>query len=214
MSVTVGNVRTQIGDRPQLWPTQMEPPELLGTADGVATIFSLRFENYISGTLTVYQSTPPSSGSGSVPTWTALNPTAYTVGSPSNPTLTGATNAIVTFNSPPAAGTLIGARYQVTAFSDDDLNGYLTRAQELYSDDLSVLKRVQYDIIDVVLMDYERMTLLAQGEYRREPATYAEALKQIKAELRTDLSGGPVAGAAIPQMSIGQQIAGRYQPLR
>ncbi|HVN69530.1 MAG TPA: hypothetical protein VMU38_07780 [Candidatus Binatia bacterium] len=81
-------------------------------------------------------------------------------------------------------------------------------------DDLSVLKRVQYDIIDVVLMDYNRLYLLAQGEYRTDASAYAAALKQLKAELRQDLFGGPVTGSAIPAMLIGTQQTGRYQPLR
>jgi hypothetical protein len=212
--VTLDQVRTQVSDRAQLWPTPAEPPELLGTGDGTATIFSLRYENYIPGTLTVYFATPPASGSGTTPSWVAQSSSSYTVGSPPNPTQTGANNAIITFNTAPPAGKLIGARYQVTAFSDSDLEGYLTRAQLNYTDDTSVLKRVQYDIIDVVLMDYNRLVLLAQGEFRSEPMVYAEGLKQAKAELRQDLFGGPVAGAAIPAMLIGGQITRRYQPYR
>jgi hypothetical protein len=214
MAVTIDNVRTQISDRAQLWPAPSEPPELLGTGDNTATIFSLRYENYISGTLTVYFATPPAAGSGTTPSWVAQDPSTYTIGSTPNPTQTGANNAIITFNTAPPAGTLIGARYQATAFSDDDLLGYLTRAQALYSDDLSVLKRTQYDIIDVVLMDYNRMILLAQGNFRTDPAAYAESLKQLKAELRQDLLGGPVAGAAVPQIFVGTQTTWPYQPRR
>jgi hypothetical protein len=71
MAVTIDNVRTQISDRAQLWPAPSEPPELLGTGDNTATIFSLRYENYISGTLTVYFATPPAAGSGTTPSWVA-----------------------------------------------------------------------------------------------------------------------------------------------
>jgi hypothetical protein len=212
--VTIDNVRTQVSDRAQLWPAPVEPPELLGLGDGAATIFSLRYENYIAGTLTIYFATPPASGSGSAPSWVAQSSSSYVIGSTPNPTSTGASNAIITFNTAPTAGTMIGARYQVTAFSDNDLNGYLTRAQALYSDDLSVLKRTQYDIIDVVLMDYNRMILLAQGEFRTEPMAYAESLKQLKAELRQDLLGGPVPDAAVPAMFFGGQVTRRYQPSR
>jgi hypothetical protein len=197
-----------------MWPAPAEPPELLGIGDGAATIFSLRYENYIPGTLTIYFATPPTSGSGNAPVWTAQDPSTYVIGSPPNPTSTGANNAIITFNTAPPSATMIGARYQATAFSDDDLNGYLTRAQDLYSDDLSVLKRTQYDIIDVVLMDYNRMILLAQGEFRTDPVSYAESLKQLKAELRQDLLGGPVPDASIPAMVIGGTRTRRYQPIR
>ena len=58
MSVTVANVRSRISDRPQIWPPTAQPPELIGIGDGAATIFALRFENYIPGTLTVYAATP------------------------------------------------------------------------------------------------------------------------------------------------------------
>jgi hypothetical protein len=214
VAITVANVRTAIGDRPQLWPAPGSPPELMGQADGVRTIFSIRYENYIDGTLTVYEATAPPSSSGETAVWTAVDPSLYVVGSTPNPTSTGATNAIITFNAAPDAGTFIGGGYQVTAFSDDDLNGYLTRAQALYSDDASVLKRAQFDIIDALLMDYNRLYLLAQGEYRTDPASYAASLKQLKAELRKDLTGDPVPGSSSPAMLIGNVVTRRYQPFR
>lgn len=215
MAVTLAQVRTQIADRPQLFPPNAQPPDLIGTGDGNATIFSLRYENYIPGTLTIYTATPPTPGSGSGPTWTAVSPSNYIVGSSNpGPNQTGATNAIITFNTAPAAGMLIGSRYQVTAFSDADLSGYLSRAQALYTDDYLVLKRVQFDIIDVLLVDRERLLIVAQGDYREDPASYEAALHQIKESLRIDLEGGPQAGTNIPALSIGKSQAGRYQPLR
>jgi hypothetical protein len=289
MSVNVAQVRTAIADRPQLWPQAAEPPELLGIADGTQTIFTLRFENYIPGTLTIYEATPPAAGSGAAPSWTAVSTVppvlvgttsttavsapgaatvtpasmaniatdvellvdqppnqevvrvtgagpstydaiyalahevgftiagapAYQVGSPNaTDTVTLASNATITFAKPPTAGTMIGARYQATAFSDADLSDYLTRALTVASDDITVLKRVQYDIIDIVLMDYERLLLLSQGDYRKDPASYAASLRALKVSLRLDLAGGPVAGANVPAMAIGTQTTGRYQPLR
>jgi hypothetical protein len=199
--VTIEQVRVQISDQPQMWPTQAEPPELLGTSDGVQTVYALRYRNRIEQSLTVYTADAPSSGTGDTPDWTAT--TGYTI-----------EGNLVTFNSAPAKGTLLGARYQATAFSDADLFGYLQRAKALYSDDLSLLKRVQYDIIDVLLMDYDRLYLLAQGEYRTEPTAFAESLKQLKAELRKDLTGDPVPGSAVPVLSIGTQVTRRYQPWR
>jgi hypothetical protein len=73
--VTLDQVRTQIGDRAQIWPSNAEPPELLGTGDGTRTIFTLRYENYIPGTLVVFEAEPPTSGSGDLPEWTAVSTT-------------------------------------------------------------------------------------------------------------------------------------------
>ncbi|HEX3456644.1 MAG TPA: hypothetical protein VHR97_01700 [Candidatus Baltobacteraceae bacterium] len=186
----------------------------MGIADGVATIFSLRYENYIAGTLTVYLATPPAAGSGSTPAWVAQSPSSYVIGSTPNPTQTGATNAIITFNTAPAANKMVGARYQATAFSDTDLTGYLTRAQQTYTDDTSVIKCVQYDIIDVVLLDYNRMILLAQGNFRTDPVSYAASLRALATKLRADLQGRPNPGANSPVMMVASTRTRRYQPLR
>jgi hypothetical protein len=281
--ITVANVRTQISDRPQIWPPMAQPPETIGIGDGVTLIFSLRFENYIPNTLTVSLATP---STGAPPTWTALNAAAYTVGAPSSGIdNTAATNAIVTFNpvattannavsatgsatitpasmigiyagslltydtggsqeavtvtavtattftavfahthsagvaiagsGAPVAGTLVGSRCQVTAFSDTDLAAYLTRAQCNYTDPTLILKRVQFDLIDVVQMDNDRLLILSEGDYRKDPQAYAESLRQLKAELRLDLEGGPQQGANVPAMSIGtSQLRTNYQPFR
>lgn len=287
--VTLDQVRTQISDRAQIWPAQSDPPELIGIGDGVATIFGLRFENSIPGSLTVYTAPATTAGSGAAPVWTAVSTTPsvivgttsetavaaaggatitpvsmaniaegvsllidqapnqevvtvasvtgttftanfalahavgfvvagappYSVGSPNAGTNgTTATNAVITFAQAPAAGVQIGARCQLTAFSDTDLEAYLARAQALYDDDVSVLKRTQYDILDVLAMDYDRLIILAQGDYRKDPSIYRDSLQQLKAELRQDLFGGPVAGTAIPQLFIGASVQRRYVPLR
>lgn len=282
-TISVANVRTQISDRPQIWPPMAQPPETIGIADGVNLIYSLRFENYIPNTLTVFMAQP---STGTPPTWTAVNGAAYTVGAPDpGVDATAATNAIITFNAvsttannavsapgaatitpasmigiydgslltydtgeaqetvtvtavtattftatfanthsagaaivgsgAPTAGTMIGARCQVTAFSDTDLAAYLSRAQINYTDPTLILKRVQFDIIDVVQMDYDRLLILAEGDYRKDPQAYAESLRQLKAELRLDLEGGPQQDSNVPAMSIGSsQLRTNYQPFR
>jgi hypothetical protein len=63
-------------------------------------------------------------------------------------------------------------------------------------------------------MDFNRLVLLAPGDYRTDAASYAKSLKQLKAELREDLVGGPVPGAAAPAMLIGAQYTRRCQGLR
>lgn len=67
-------VRTQIADRPQMYPPQSSPPEIIGTGDGVTTTFSLTYENTIPGTLTIY--TAPAPGLGALPVFTAFSATA------------------------------------------------------------------------------------------------------------------------------------------
>lgn len=291
MSVTVANIRTQIADRPQAYPPMAADPEIIGTADGVATQFSLQFENFIAGTLTVYQSQSSGGGpAGQSITFTAINPTSstivgttsttavptpggyaitpvsmvnispgvyllvdlppnqeivkvasvtgttwtasftlshtsgfaiagapvYIVGAPNAlPAATAATNQIVTFAAPPAAGTLIAARYQATAFSDADLATFLANAQVLYGgDDRTLRKATQFDIIDAILMDQRRLEMLGQGEYRRDPGAYIRALQSLKDELRKDIAGSPVYGSDIPALGVTSAPARRYQGIR
>ncbi len=212
MSVTLAQVRTQIADRPQLWPNVGDPPELIGTGDGTSTIFSLRFENFIAGTLTIY--TAPAPVTGATTAWTAVSATLYTVGGSGSPSSTAATNAIITFATAPASGVLIGARYQSVAFSDADLSAYLSRAQAMYSDDISVLKRCTFDLIDIILLDQRRCEMISQGDYKRDPAMYVRTLSTLKESLRKDLAGGPQPGANIPQLLVGSSPARRYGPFR
>lgn len=84
VTATVAQLRTQIADRPQLYPPMSASPEIIGTGDGVTTIFSLTYENYIPGTLTVY--TAPAPSAGVAPTFTA-----FSAASPINVATTSAT---------------------------------------------------------------------------------------------------------------------------
>lgn len=212
MAITLSQVRTAVADRPQIWPPYASEPEIIGIGDGVATVFSLQFETYIPGTLTVYEAPAPAAGATTA--FTAVAATEYTVGA-NGGTGTQATNAIITFNSAPAAGTLIGARYQATAFSDDDLQSYLTRAQALYTDDYLVLKRVAFDLIDVILMDQRRLEMLAEGDSHKDRSAYVNGLHDLKAALRLDLEGGPQPGTAVPAISLnGVAVQRRYEPFR
>lgn len=213
MAVTLSQIRTQIADRPQIYPPYNTDPELIGVADGVATIFSLQFENYIPGTLTVYTAPAPSAGAQT--TFTAISASQYVVGSPGGGVnATNATNAIITFVAAPAAGTLVAARYQATAFSDADLQVYLAQNQAKYSDDQSIKKGCQFDLIDAILMDQRRLEMLAQGDDRKDRSAYINGLLKIKEALRKDLSGDPTPGKSTPALIIGSSPAGRYQPLR
>lgn len=214
MAVTVAQVRTQISDRPQIYPPQSAAPEIVGYGDGTQTIFALTYENAIPGTLTVYEASAPAAGVA--PVFTAIAATAYAVGAPSpGPNATAATNQIVTFAAAPAAGSIVGARYQATAFSDADLAAYLSRATATYgSDDTLLLKRVHFDLIDVVLSDQRRLEVLSQGDFKRDPAAFTRTLLALKESLRKDLAGGPRPGADAPALMVGVAGAPRYLPWR
>jgi hypothetical protein len=208
--VTLAQVRSQIADRPQIYPPASGDPEIIGFGDGTATIFGLSFENFISGTLTVFFGTPGAPGVAM--TFAAVSSTLYTVGTPSPGAATAATNQIITFAAPPATGTIVAARYQATAFSDTELQEYLTNAQLLYTDDRTVLKGVTFDLIDVILMDQRRLEMLAQGDYKRDAAAYAAGLIKLKESLRKDLTGDPLPGKSIPQIAFATNAANRYAP--
>jgi hypothetical protein len=206
-------VRSQIADRPQIYPPGASDPEIIGFGDGTSTIFALSFENFIAGTLTIY--TAGTASAGQPATFTAVSATLYTVGSAPVSGLTTATNQVITFTTAPAVGTMIGARYQATAFSDADLANYLANAQIVgWPDDRTTLKAVTFDMIDVILMDQRRLEMLAQGDYKRDAAAYANGLMKLKESLRKDLAGGPLPGSTIAAIGFGVAPASRYSPIR
>jgi hypothetical protein len=289
VTITVANVRTQIADRPQIYPPNSASPEILGYGDGVTTQFALSFENFIPGTLTLFTAAPPAAGvapvfaalSAAAPiavattvalavtpgvqtvtpaamtnistgkylridpglstqedvlvtavtgtTFTAVfaqshvagfsvigTPAWWTGGPPSGTDNTNATNQIVYILTAPAAGTLIAARYQATAFSDSDLTNYLNNASVLYgTDNRTLLKACQFDLIDVILADQRRLTILSEGSgYRNDPSAYASNLRNLKEGLRKDLTGDPLPGRDVPALAIGIAAARGYTPYR
>lgn len=214
MALTIGQIRSQIADRPQLLPPAAQPPDLLGQGDGVATIFSLRFENYIPNTLTIYTSPAPTSDIPAA--WVAVPSSDYVVGAPDpGPDATGATNALITFNAPVASGYLVGSRCQAVAFSDAELADLLTDAVARYgANDQLVRKAVQFDAIDRILMDQGRLTVLTEGNYKTDPSAYTASLLKLKAALRIDLAGMPVPDSTKPTAAIAVSSGRRYEPYR
>lgn len=209
MAVTLSQVRTQIADRPAMYPPNAVEPEILGYGDGVATIFALSFENFIPGTLTVFVAPMPTSATALA--FVAQPASAYLVGAPlPGGALTAATNQVITFVTPPAAGSVIAARYQATAFSDSDLQGFLTRAQGKYADDATTLAAVQYAIIDVILMDQRRMEMIGQGDFRRDRGAYQQSLRALQVKLFKDLEGGPNIGRSNAAIAFGRQVTHPY----
>jgi hypothetical protein len=389
VSVTLALVRTEVADRPVIWPPYSAEPEIIGNADGSSTIFGLQFENYIPGSLTIYVASAPSAGSA--PSFVATPPTSgatimtsvttgsssllgadpfrvgfsvtntssftiylgllgnaatyginpiapgatYTAppdgvtpqgavaicsglslatggtatvsvteanylvgGSPASqvqlpvfsstamlapnssragfsvtnnstgnlylglqganavsgtntvppggvytapsdgvtpeggvsvlfdagstgyavvsfPATTGATNATITFKTAPSAGSYVAARYQATAFSDSDLQSYLTNALAAnYPDSRTTLKAVLYDLIPAIVADQRRMEMIGQADYRRDPGGYRAGLLALRASLKVDLMGAPLPGTDVPALSIAGGCVTRYEPIR
>lgn len=208
MSVTIDQIRTKIADRPRVYPPSGAPPEVLGTGDGVRTLFFLSYENYIAGTLTVFTAPAPTPGSKVI--YTAVNPSNYTVGAPPNPTQTAATNAMITFNVAPAAGVIVGAQYQATLFSDADITRLILQSAASYSDDSTISALVAYNAIDILLMDIERLKSIHYGDFATDPTGAARNLLDLKKQIREDLGGLPNPGQSNPQLAVAQRPARQY----
>ncbi len=209
MAISVANVRTQISDVPRTFPPAPNPPNVLGVADGVNTLFFLKHPNFVPGTLIIYTGVL----SAGIVTWTAVASSAYTVGGTSTTGTTGPTQALITFNNPPAAGLNVGARYQAVAFSDADINGYITRSAT-YPDDRTTLKGVQYDMIDAILTDVDRLELLHFGDYQKDPRAVVQYLSKLKDQLANDVQGGITPGRLSPAYATAVRVVPPYQPRR
>ena len=198
MAVNVANLRVQIADVPRWFPAQSDPPDTIGISDGVNTIYGIRLPNFTASSLTVFFGTVPTSGPGT-PAYVAQAPNTYIV-----------SGTQITLNVAPALGTIIATRYMATAFADADLANYLASAQSLVSDDRMILKQAQFDLIDVIVADAEKMLILKQGDYMRDPSKWVASYLQLKEALRKDLTGLPQPGSAIPAFTTGNFHYNRF----
>ncbi len=215
MAVTLAQARTQINDVPRVYPPASSTPEVIGTGDGVTTVFYLAHANIVPSSLSVFlgtTSTPPE-GPPSI-TWSGVASTSYTQGGTSTPETTGPTQALITFTTAPASGTIVGVRYMATALSDADLNAYVARNQTRYTDDQTTLKGISYDFLDVLLTNVEALKLHRYGEYMHNAMQLVMALTKQKESLRLDLTGSPRAGKAIPALASANRVYRHYQPRR
>ncbi|TAM90630.1 hypothetical protein EPN42_05665 [bacterium] len=206
MSVAVSDVRFQIQDQPRSFGVAPESPRVIGTADGVTMIFFLPLDRwqYVAGSAQLYAT--PSGGST-----IGIASSAYAISQQGQVVFTTAPGAS---GSPIASGSAIAASFQGTAFANADLANVLTRNQAKYSDDNSVLKGCTLDMINVLLMDYERLSMTRQVEWERNPAYVVRTLQRLKADLREELEGGPRPGAAIPALLFGGVSLRPYTPQR
>jgi hypothetical protein len=200
MAINVANVRTQISDTPRWWPSLSDPaPDTIGIGDGARVIFGLRFPNFIESSLTISWGVVSSPGPGS-PVYTAQDPSTYSLANVNQ----------VSLQAAPGVGVIVGSSYQATAFSDADLTLYLARAQALQSDDRLILKQVQFDLIDVIIGDQDKMTLLKQGDYVRDPNQWVASYLKLKEALRKDVTGDPQPGTSSPAFGTGSTFYNRY----
>jgi hypothetical protein len=210
MSVSLTDVRFQIQDQPRSFGVAPESPRALGQADGAMTTFYLplgRGLQYVAGSAQL--SATPIGG-----TAVGIAGSAYTI----------TQQGLVAFTAAPGSGTspaiaigsVIGAAFQATAFSDADLTGVLARAVDAYGEfgDAFVLRGCSLEIIGVLLTNVEKLALIREAEYERDPAAVIAALSKQQTELRTQLSGQPRPNQAQPALLMHGGRLRPYQPVR
>jgi hypothetical protein len=198
MSVNVAMLRVQIADVPRWFPAQSDPPDTIGVSDGANLIYGIRLPNFTVSSFTLYFGTVPSTGPGS-PAYVAQATNTYVI-----------TGTQINLNTAPAAGTIIGTRYMATAFADADLANYLASSLALQSDDRTVLKQAQFDLIDVIVADVEKMMILKQGDFIRDPSKWVDSYLKLKEALRKDITGDPRPGKSIPAFATGNFNYNRF----
>jgi len=208
VSVALSDVRFQIQDQPRTLGAAPESPRALGTADGTTTVFYLPLGpwlQYVAASAQLYAT--PIGGS---PVGIASSGFAITQ------------QGVVTFTlapgaggSPIASGSVIGAAFQATGFSDNDLGNVLNANLAKYGADDLVLKGCQLDIINVLLANTERLAQIREAEYDKNPGAVIAALVKLKGELRLDIQNTARPNRAQPVLAFGTiKPDRRYQPSR
>jgi hypothetical protein len=197
MSVAVSDVRSQIRDLPRNIGVSPESPRAIGQGDGVTTVFYLPV-----GKLQYYFTVVPATFFlGGI----AASPTTYSI----------AASGAVTFSVAPTSGVFITSQFQLTVFTDIELTNVLTRNQNVpWPDDRTTLKGCTYDIIDMLLLDTERLAMLREDTWEKDPAAVINAMIQLKKSLYTDLMGGPQPGQNIPFLQTASAWRPQYVPRR
>ncbi len=195
-SVTIAAVRVQIGDQPRLCVRQGMWEVVCDSADGVSTTFPLRFRKAVLATLRVAQ-TPSADGSGAPPVWTGVAASDASLGWSAIVDPYGM--PAVQFNLAPAAGTVIGVRYDVTMFTDAELATYIADASR--STTTLTLKAIQYEIIPVMLADRDALTIAKIYERTDDPSKWIDAQLAIRKMLAADLDAEPGEGPVVSRGS-------------
>jgi len=197
--VTLRQVRYEIGDQPKLNVAAGGMELLTPTpADGITTVFPLRFTNANLTTVTLFTQAPAAPSAtvpGGQPIYTPV-PAGGITGNAPVPAWSASSDAngnpIVIFATPPALGLIIGARYQVTAFPDDILNAILLDNQR--STATLTLKAVHYAVIPMILADQQRLTIYRLGDRTDDLTAFITAQTALMKALATMLDDEPGEG--------------------
>lgn len=208
MSVAISDVRFQVQDQARNFGVSPESPRYVGTADGTTTTFYLPLDRwqYVAGSAVLYAMTPSGTPPGS-----GIATTQYTISQSGQIVFTTAPGAT---GSPIVNGSILSAQFQGTVFADADLANILADNVGKYGDSASIKKGCQLDIINILLMNVELLSLLRGGEYSQNPAYVVQQYVKLKEGLMTELEGGPRPGKAIPSLLFNGVRAGSYQPRR
>jgi hypothetical protein len=214
VAIAITDLRDRVADQPRAFGVQPETPRPCGVADGVTTLFYLPIGKtaYVAGSAQLYYLLPTAApGTQPSPVVNAGN-SAYTVSTQGQIAFTippGQTSAPA---SPIPNGAVISATYQATAFSDTFLTGVLARNLAKYGADDMVLCGSQIEIIDALLMDTEKMSMIRESEYQQNPAYVVKAYVDLKDHLRKQIEEEPRPGKAVPFMMMAGVTLRNYQP--
>ena len=189
MAVTLADCRFYCNDAPVVYPPSSVSPEVIGTGDGTLTQFFVSYPNLIVGSIVVWFGTLVTQGTEQVQQLVGQPSTAYAV-----------SGQMVTFSAAPPVGVTVFARYAATAFADVDLRGILRRATAAYGamGDTAVLKACYYDVLDILVIDIDRLRLVRYGDFMTDAKHLVQTLDRIKSNIRMDLRGEVRPGSAAP----------------
>ena len=189
MAVTLADTRFYCHDTPIVFPPSSVSPEMIGLGDGTLTQFYVTYPNLIVGSIVIWFGTLVTQGTEQVQQLAGQASTTYAV-----------SGQMVTFSTAPPAGVTVFARYAATAFADVDLRGIMRRATETYGamGDTVVLKACYYDVLDILVIDVEKLRLVRYGDFMTDAKHLVQTLDRIKSNIRMDLRGEVRPGSAAP----------------
>lgn len=202
MAIAITDVRDRIADQPRNYGVQPETPKVCGVADGISTLLYLPLgkRSYVAGSAQLYYLSPAAvPGTAPTPIPNAGN-SAYAISTQGQITFAVAPGQASGPASPIPNGSIISATYQATAFSDTFLTGVLSRNLAKYSSDDMTLCGCQIEIIDALLMDTDKMAMIRESDYQKNPSYVVKAYTDLLDKLKSQIEEDPRPGKAVPFM--------------